>query len=282
MILIRYVRALVGGATYVFIVAVAWLVSRLCRVAMAVLRIHEARRQHFNATYLALLGLVLARVARVILGLRIVVNMPRLAHPGVPWSMPRILVGRHNSSVDALVYAVIEFVIRALSTRWIVKDGVRRIPLVGGLMEGAGYAHVIRKKDNKEMDYRLRKALNDARLERFAREAAEAGANVALFPDGTRVAAGAGAAGQRILRHDAFAQLCRLLPNYGVAVATVRWPADVGTTILDIPGLVGRTIDVDVEYFDHVVPEEAEGFLKDQWHRMPKESDARHAPTRTA
>lgn len=271
---LAHVRFGVAIALWIVMLVVIWAHGMAKRGWMSLRRTEASERRRINATHNAVwAGRVLAMV-RAVLDLE--VRTTRSARPlGLTaW----IVVSNHESALDATVVPPVAVDLENPDIRWVVNAPILFKPLIGSLFADAGYAGVWRPKDDPNGDDAQRRERNAEAMRDFRERVRSDGASVGLFPEGERVAGRDRA--EKLAGLRTFRELCRDLPDHGVAVVTVLWPPGVPVkTVFDAVGLCGRVVEVRVRLFNHVPEEEAEAFLNAQFEtiRMEKEAYKREA-----
>lgn len=252
------------------LVAFIWPVGMARRAWMVLARGDPAYRRRANAAHNTRNGARLARMVSLVMGTEFLVRVPA-ARP----SRKLIYVINHRSALDVAILLRVASLMGDVDVRWVIKEGILRVPLVASLMRGTGYAVVTRRKDRPRLSESDRRAHNVLVMDRFVEAAREDNVSVGIFPEGTRFdGAPENAARRHVgeLRGKAgFRSLCHGLPNHDVAVVTVLWPTPPGgTTLLDADRFCDRTVGVDVRVYPHVAPDEADAFLESVWDQMDR------------
>lgn len=263
--------ARMGTALVLYLVAMVFVIWPSCllkRVSMAAQGFDPAQRRWVNASHPALWGTRLAGMVRAVTGFALRVRMPE--GWGRRPKRPRIYVSNHASALDALIMPVVEVPLGDASIRWVIKRSLLRVPFLGRVMSGCGYAEVLRRKDAPGIPDEERRRLNVEIMDTYIRLAREDGVSVGLFPEGERFTAPKpGARRQRVgelMGKASFRKLCEELPDHEVVSITVLWPPGIGgKTVFDVAGFCDRTVEVMVEFHPHVRGEDADAFLEREW-----------------
>ena len=127
---------------------------------------------------------------------------------------PLIVISNHRGLLDALLLPTILRAIGLRNNRWIVKNTMRFDPVVGVSSRAMGNAFVKRNRSDVIGDFET--------VRQFARAAREDGANVVLFPEGTRLRA---KSDQQTLKPKTagFSIACQELRDYDVLLLTLHW-----------------------------------------------------------
>jgi 1-acyl-sn-glycerol-3-phosphate acyltransferase len=139
--------------------------------------------------------------ARQLCGIRVVVTGLEAVPPG-----PALIASQHQSAFDTLVWMTL-----LPAPSYVVKQELTRIPLFGPLLGASGMIPVDRNAGGAAL----------RRLMRAARAARQAGRQLIIFPEGTRVAVG-----QRVTLQPGIAALAAHLdlPVFPVATDSgLRW-----------------------------------------------------------
>ncbi len=259
-----------------------YLPGMMDRIAMALTRVGMPERRRRNASHVAESGARLQGVIRLIMGTDIHVHFPNDARASLG-DIPFVYLSNHRSAIDGVFLPAATVRAGHANIRWVVKQGVLKIPLIAGLMRGCGYAIIIRSKDMKDLPTETRRRFNRLAMRRFYRLARIEDACVGLFPEGERFVGAKKGARRRSVGDPgagmkSFREMCAELPGHGVAVVTVLWPIPPGgKTVFDTADLCDRIVDVTVEFHPHVNPEDADQFLEDAYDRMDREFEKRFA-----
>lgn len=274
------VALLVWAFTLAFVI---WPTGMVKRGMMVKAGADAAFRRRANAAHLAMWGARLAVMARWFIGLRIRVRLPdnRDALPG-----PYIFESNHFSALDALVMPTVAVAMGARDIRWVIKRAILGYPLLGDIMDGAGYAVVWRRKDAPDMPPETRQRLNDTEMDRYLRSAFEERVSIGIFPEGERFTGAKPGAKRQLVgvpTAKGFRLACERLAGYPVVSITVCWPPTVsGTTVYDVEGLCDQTVDVRVTVRPSVPPADAEAYLERSWDEKEEWIAASRAASLTA
>ncbi len=280
----KYVNLIrIGIAIVAYLVVLlfgVYLPGMAIRAWMAATRATMTDRRRWNASYIARSGAMLKGISRLIMGMDIHVHFPNDARESLG-DIPFVYVSNHRSVIDGVFLPVATVRAGHANIRWVVKQGVRKIPLIAGLMEGCGYAIVIRRKDMEKLSDETRRRFNRLAMRKFFRLARDEAACVGLFPEGERFVGAKDGAKRRFVGDPtpgkaSFREMCAELPCHGVAVVTVLWPTPPGgKTVFDAADLCDRVVDITVQFHPHVGPEVADRFLEDAYDRMDGDLERR-------
>ncbi len=177
---------------------------------------------------------------------------------------PRVIViANHQSTFDVAVLAAILNRAGLTNTRWVVKAGLARAPVIGWMARETGCVFVNRKKDPNDLE----------NMKRGAAQAREDGASVLLFPEGTRFARRVRDSDfERLLppKPGGFGRLTQSL-DYPVLSITLRWnpPLQIaeGKTIFQIADLVGKELFIDARVVSAETVSADSNWLANEWKR---------------
>ncbi|MBI5794226.1 1-acyl-sn-glycerol-3-phosphate acyltransferase [Candidatus Uhrbacteria bacterium] len=188
-----------------------------------------------------------------------------LRAPELSWRGHYIVILNHRNVLDHLVAAKVFHEMGVEDPRWIVKEQMRKAPIVGTSLERAQFAFVSRTRNPQDID----------RIRQMARIACVDHVSVALYPEGTRFN-GKPKAGTRYSavgepKVGGFATLCEELPDYRVLVVCIDW-GDLpdARTIWDGSAYLGREVRVSV--WEQINPgrDGAQDFLTRVWNEMER------------
>lgn len=197
---------------------------------------------------------LILRIANIQMPIRILHEIP----PG-----PYILIANHRTALDGLIMAVVAKRLGVDDLLWIVKEGMRSAPVVGGSLERAGHAFVTRANDPGDKQ----------RVRQMTERAKQDGASLSIFPEGTRYT---GSQEEREnYRHlrdpkrgglQTFMDGC---PDHPIIFVCMGWRGlQGGKTIWDGDGLLGLRGQVTVWHIKLVPGDNAESVLDEGWTRM--------------
>lgn len=198
------------------------------------------------------------RMVEILMRMEVVIDAPPLW-----WSGNYLIVMNHRNALDHLVAARVFCEIDNEQPRWIVKEQMRRAPIVGGSLERAGFAFVSRNKDPGDL----------VRIREMARLAHKDSVSVALYPEGTRFDGkskdGSRYRAVREPKATGFSTLCEELPGYKVLVICIDWgDLQDARTIWDGGAYMGRHVRVHVWEEDNPGAEGAPALLTAIWDKM--------------
>ncbi len=174
----------------------------------------------------------LLRLFCLLVGLRLAYTLPPQAPPG-----PFIALANHRSWLDIFLLTGALHRLGSFRLTAIVKQAVARMPVLGRFARGIRCAVISRNKDRREDDLE--------RIRQCARDSAEDGATVVIFPEGTRNLQ-ADTLAVQAAKIGGFAALTETLPDWPVLTVVVKWPPGVRVrTLLEGATLVGATIPVE-------------------------------------
>ncbi len=240
---------------------------------MAVTRVNMAERRRRNASHLAEAGASLDYLARLFIGLTIEAHV-RTNIRGLDRPEAFIVAGNHRHAMDAVNYPVATKMIGQMSIRYVVKWAIVKIPFLGKLFRGNGYAIVARRKDMPDLSSEDRRKFNRPVLEEYYRLAREDAVSVGIFPEGERFTGPKEGATRKhvgeLVGKGTFREMCDALPSHGVAIVTVLWPTPPGgKTVYSMLELCDRRLDITIDLYRH--PSDPDEFLEEVFDRMDKE-----------
>jgi 1-acyl-sn-glycerol-3-phosphate acyltransferase len=263
-------------ATYVLVLAfVIWPACVFKRAWMAAIRTEMAERRRRNASYIAASGAWLRHVLWLFMGMCVDTHVLRDRRANIG-TRPYIYVSNHRSALDGVFLPAIVARSGDLDIRWVVKQGVMKIPCISTLMSECGYAVVMRRKDAPDLSDDERRRHNAAVMDEYMRSASDESASVGIFPEGERFTgqkpgSNRSCVGDPTPGKASFRAMCERMPEHGIAIVTVVWPTlPGGKTVFDTADLCGRIVDVTVEFHPHVNPEDADRFLDDAFDTMDR------------
>jgi 1-acyl-sn-glycerol-3-phosphate acyltransferase len=174
-----------------------------------------------------------------------------------------ILIANHCTALDGFVLAAVAHRLGIDDVLWIVKEGMRSAPVVGGSLERAGHAFVRRRADPEDKN-RVQAMTVLARME---------GASVALFPEGTRFTGSEEERGNyRFLRDPKRGGLQAYMdafPDYPIVFVCMDWRGlRGGKTIWDGDSLLGIHGAVTVWHMLRQSEDTAQSILERGWTLM--------------
>lgn len=275
MRLINLVRVSAAILAFLPTIAVIYAAGMIAREEMRWKRVDSDEWRKRNASHLTRSGAWLRHVARRFAGIHVNVTIPN-DNRDVLREKSFVYVSNHRSSLDAVTLPAALVATGDTSIRWVVKRGVLRIPLIGALMQGNGYAIVTRHRDAPGMSDAIRQRMNQIVMDNFVRLVRADRVCVGIFPEGERFVGATDGATRRHVGDPSpgkksFRRMCELFPDHGVANVTVIWPVPPGgKTALDAADLCDTEIEVTVEFFPHVEPDDADQFLEDAWNEKER------------
>lgn len=188
------------------------------------------------------------------------IRMPITVLGTIPHGKPCILIANHRTAIDHLCLAKVIKRLGLDHVLWVVKQGMRSAPVVGGSCARAGYAFVTRQGD----------ASDKQAVRMMARLARADGASVAIYPEGTRHDGIPREQGSyfnlRDPKRGGLQALLEELPEYHVVFICLNWRGlRGGKTIWDGDGLLGIHGEVVVRELRRVPGDTAENILEDGW-----------------
>lgn len=211
------------------------------------------------------------KMIKMVLGMEMPITIEGEIHHGTP----HILVLNHRTVMDHLVAATVMKRVGLDDVRWVVKNQMERVPIVGGVFRRAGFAFVSRKGDPGD---RLC-------IRYMAVQARDEGASVAIYPEGTRFS-GKPKPDSRFSRINpprlgGFKIICEEMPEARVLVVCLDWGemGMGGRTMWDGESYVGRHCRCVVWEEENPGPDGAEAFLNRNWEKMEALCRARPDPS---
>ncbi len=181
---------------------------------------------------------------------------------------PAIVVVNHRSTFDLLIVYAALWRMGYRKVRSVAKAETVKVPVIGRTAREIGSAFVSRTRDPADLE----------RVRRCALGAAEDGACVLIFPEGTTYGDAVFLTRSDVDFHNVLPPrfggvraLCQTLPDYPVLSLTVDW--------LDIQGaystarlyaLVGKKMIVEAEYLDGIAGRPVERWLTEDWLRKDR------------
>lgn len=198
------------------------------------------------------------RMVEILMRMEVSIDAPPLSRFG-----NYVIVINHRNVLDHLIAARVFHKIGIKDPRWIVKEEMRRAPIIGGSLERAGFAFVSRNKDPVDL----------VRIREMAKLAREDNVSVALYPEGTRFNGkpkiGSPYTAVREPKVGGFSTLCEELPGYKVLVICIDWGnLQDARTIWDGSAYVGRQVRLHIWEEDNPVAEQAPALLTTIWDKM--------------
>lgn len=229
-----------------------------CRIVNVLIRADASTRRR-TETYWQLFWArfyhrLILSLANIQMPIRILGEIP----PG-----PYVFVMNHRTALDGPLFAAVTRKLGVHHVLWIVKEDMRKAPVLGGSFERSGYAFVTRANDPGDKE----------RVRAMAELANQDGASLAIFPEGTRYT---GTEEERKsydhLRDpkrgglQAYMDAC---PGYPIIFICMDWRGlRGGKTIWDGDGLLGLRGQVSVWHMPLVPGDNAESVLAEGWERM--------------
>ena len=188
---------------------------------------------------------------------------------GDPVAAPHqaIVVANHRSLLDIFLLMALLPKMGYRDARWVLKQELGRIPLIGHVCRGQGSAFVDRRDPPKAK----------LAIERAATFAHRDGASLMIFPEGTRFTgplegpAPDGGPAFRNLRPphlSGFVAMRRLMPEHDVLVVTIDWGGVTAKTMWQLGRLLGCTIRIDVARHRGVPTDRTGEWLNARWREM--------------
>lgn len=179
------------------------------------------------------------------------------------WERACIVIANHQSTLDIAVIAWLMKQLGQTNVRWIMKQPLRNVPVIGWIAQRIGCAFVSRQKNPADVEA----------IERCARILREDHAAVILFPEGTRFSkANATAEFRHVLppKKTGFTLLRTSLPDAPIVTVTLQWTPPVadgsrGKTIFQAADFYGKSLSIAVRV---VTPDEVRAdqhWLEHDW-----------------
>lgn len=243
----------VGG----FVLCMSWLIWRGTGLEGVVLR--RAWSAYMFALNRSVFGLFcfLMRITPVYLGSRGRTTAFR----------PAIVLSNHLSTIDICLLMGMLPEMGCRDARWVMKESLGKIPIIGHVCRGHGSALIDRTKRAEA----ARKILRAAEL------ANQDEASMVLFPEGTRWYPRAGGwedkrggPPYRRVRSPytgGFVTMRQAMPKHDILLTSIVWGGDVSAkTIFDLWKLFGRMVVLRTER--HIAPKADADWLVTRWREM--------------
>ena len=183
---------------------------------------------------------------------------------------PSIVVANHRSLLD--IFLLLELLDRMECTdvRWIMKDALRRVPVVGGLCRQNGSVFIDRGDSDAAVE----------QIRACGEMAGDDGASVIIFPEGTRFTRPRDGSPYRHLlppRPRGFTVLRGTLPRHDTLRVTIDMKGLIVKSLFQLGTLVGRRVDVTAVAYRGVPGDSAAAWLEAEWQAMERYLAARDA-----
>lgn len=195
-----------------------------------------------------------------VMGMKVNIDIPTLW-----WDGNYIVVLNHRNVLDHLIAARVFDEIGIEDPRWIVKEQMRKAPIVGASLARAEFAFVSRNGDPADLD----------RIRDMAKIARKDNVGVSIYPEGTRFDGkpkeGSRYTAVRDPKVGGFSTLCEELPGYKVLIICIDW-GDLpdARTIWDGSAYVNRQVNVTVWEQENEGAENAPDLLERIWTKMDR------------